>query len=366
MSAHAFARLALLVARRVHARGTGLVLLALAALLVWGAAPELDARSAPELHAAPELAAGLARQSCWIALLLAGATVLAHAAARGAHAWCGREASWVLAGRARGGALAAAATCGLALALGALLAVCAASAELAAARARTSPAGGTAWQHVRELPGPQELLLAGDAPLRWTIDDPRGRIPARARIRLCASGGPGAPSTECELRAERAGLHTSARVRVHGRTWIELELPSGAGPLELVFERGAGASWIALGARPSALIAPIASARLGSLRVAAHAGLALLALAALAFACGTRLRPTLACALCASAALPACFAQRGWQALPGAPLTRALAQLGQGLAPAWPSAAEAVRAALIVLAASIAAAAALRRGAYAP
>jgi len=364
VNAYAFAGLARLVASRALGPGARLALLALAAVLVLRAAPTLDARLAPELHAAPEVAAGLARQACWIALLLAGSLALAFGAARGAHAWCGREAGWALARRANGAALATAAACGFTLALAALLALCGASAELAAARAQR-PADGTAWQQLRELPGPREMLLAGDAPLRWTIEDPRARIPARARVRLCASGGPGAPSTECELRAERDGVRTSARARVHGRTWIELELPPGAGPLELAFERGEGASWIALGAAPSALLAPIASAQRGSLRVAAHAGLALLALAALAFACGARLRPGLALALCASAALPACFAEGAWSWLPAAPLARALTQLGQGLAPAWPSAAESARAAALVLAALCASALALRRGARA-
>jgi hypothetical protein len=366
MSAHAFVALAALVARRVFERGTLVLMLALAVLLVARAEPSADAHAASELHAAPAVAAGLARQACWIALLLSGSAVLAFSAARSAHAWCGPEAGWVLARRARGGALAAAALCGFALALLPLLAACFGSAELAAARAQSSsPANGTAWQQLRELPGPQALLLAGDAPLRWTIEDPRARIPERARIRLCASAGPGAPSTACELSARRAGAQTSTRARVHGRSWIELDVPPGAGALELVFQREAGASWIALGARTSALLAPIGSARAGSWRVAAHAGVALLALAALAFACGTRMNAGLALALCASVALPACFGERGWQWLPGAPLSDALAQLGQGVAPAWPGAAQCAQAAALVLAAALAAAAALRRGALA-
>jgi len=325
------ARLALRRALPPGLVATAVVLAAFFLATTWRPAPleaeallgSIDPRSA---------ASAIARQGLWAALLATLAPFLVARAALILPGWRRGEVDWLFASASTRTGLALSAYLGLAAAAAIFVVFDAAVAELAAGRA--GPGRALAARFATPT-----VLLAGDEPIVRGIDLGRSPAGAALRVRILLVGGGPAADLRLAVRAVAAdgAVHaTRARLATSGN--LEVTLPRSEGPFELSLERTGGESLVALERDGIELVTPVASERVGSLRLAARSWLALCAMLAVALGLGAWLSAPTAAIGALSLGLAALLAgSTVAPALPLASLKEALSLTGEGLAAPWPS-----------------------------
>jgi hypothetical protein len=308
------------------------VLLVLLALRDW--APPTTGLGAASAEEARRIANGLARQGIWSGVLILIVPILILRAARTVSAWREGDVEW-LACRATPRSTILVWTWLGSCAAG--LAVLAATGFVAEMRAGPSLPGA---QLAGRLGPPGSAWVEGRRALAWSVGDPRGRAPRGSRLRfeLALASGTG-PGAEVILRARRAppengpGLETRAAQRIGTRAAIEVELPPGAGAVDLWLECAQAEDRVLLMSRAGELLVPAASDRAAGWEILARASLALAAGLALALGLGAWMNASSATAAILALMLVAWMAPRPSAIWPGADLLDALAIAGHGRVP---------------------------------
>lgn len=279
----------------------------------------------------------------WTLGLAAALGLATWRAASLAATWRRGEGDWL--GARAPGRLAAlmAASAGLVLAawLGAL--AVAGAAELAAG------GGGPALRFERAMPGPALVLLPGDAPEAWLVEDPRGRLVDGSVVRLDLVVLPGAgPTASATLSLARNGAAPRAvDATVAGRGALRAPVPPGDGDLRLELTRSEDGAGLAVPEGGLSLLVPARGEREagGALLLRALPLLAAAVVLALGAGCWTS---TWTATLATWVSLLPLFLAEAAPPLPGRDLPRELALVGDGVVPAAPPAAGLLGAALVV------------------
>ncbi len=317
----AFARLA---ARRCAPPRT-LAILALSALaLVWS-----NRESALGLD--PAARDALARRELWAVLSALGAALLTHAAASLASDWRRRDVD------AFGGAPQSRATVALASWLGAWCVACALGAAMALV-CEARPEGPTLARELGRAPLETNASAWDEVRLQTRLAPPERAHSVELRLGMI----PLDVSADVELCARRGEAVRCVERRVSASTALRVELPAGAGDIELTLRRRAGGAVVFLARDEAIWLGAARSARWVSALTWLHLSLALGALLALAFALGARLPPVLAAASSLALTLPAWLGEHAlWSAAsPWGGWFNALDAVGRGSAPAAPGAAQ--------------------------
>lgn len=330
--------LALLALRRLLSRTFLLAALALAAL--W-TLQSFEVREATQ--AADEaLLRATRRESTWLIFALCLLPTCFWAAARVGERWFDGDRDWIGARAITHARFLFSTWCGLWLAAALVCLAIGVGSELAAG------GSGASARELATLDSPTLLLLEDEARGSWVLDEREGVLREGRELRLELRATPGAgPTARVRLSGRRvsSAKRTSMEAIVSGRTRVVLELPPGAGPLELELEKlGPGCGVLVL---PGALdlFEPIASERSGSVALVVRVLAWLGAWLAVALALGTWMRAATATVLTLAlqlplwslASSPSRVREVAAHLLPGLGLPRALALVGDGLAPALPS-----------------------------
>lgn len=316
----------LFVVRTASRVRLALLLLALALLAYVSPPAEWLLRIAEDAEQARH---AFALQTIWSgSLWLVIPIVLLHAA-RLPSRWRGVESGWIASrpnGRMR---VVCSAWLGTWFGATLLVGVVFVGAELGAGK--TSAA--TAWKHAGEFVGPARGIVPA-AGVHWTLDE--GEAGRLARIQVALAPGE-APFADARFTAQRGEHETHTEATLIARGELELELPSGTGPIEFELTRiGTGATLVVRDSRID-FFSPATSRFDASASIFAHAVLTLGALIAVALGLGSWLGTGYAFALLLSAWLGFWFQPGGASWLPGNALPGILAELHTGRAPLPPT-----------------------------
>ena len=311
-------------ARRIASPRLFAALLVVAFVLVVAGRPsELSLSAAADAALARR---GAQLDTVWLTTLLFLSPWMMFASALVSHRWRTREGEWIASrpGAAFGRALSG--WSGTTLGLSLLLAGIALVAETGSSAGAGEPLRAAGF-----VPGPAVGRLT-DEGKSFTIDAARARPGTRARVEVrLAPGGP--PRAGCSLIARRGTTETRASAVLHARGRLELELPRGSGPVELILASDEHDSRLFV-ARPTCeLFVPATSEHLASLAMLAHLVPLFAAWIALGIGIGTWMGPAFAGAVVGALWL------RGLEMFPASPgsgLSRALDVLREGRVPDGP------------------------------
>ena len=349
MSAAPRAALAALTARRLVGDGLWIAMLALGVL-------SAQARWAPDAALLPtgagtaaygRTAYALTLGGTWSLLLLAGGPWLLFRAAGVAPRWRRGELDWLASAPVTRGALTLSAGAGLALAaLGAslgLLALCG-----LAARAAGGPGSAPGQRLAAEFAAPQIVLVDAE-PVELSVDAPPGTEALEARVFPVGAAGHAAHGREghatggsasVRLAVERSGARRDATAPVGECTSLRVTVPDGSGPLRVALARAPGGPLVALDAGGLRALEPSPGALAAPLALFWRTLAALGGWCALALGLGAWMGARLAGLLTLSGLLLAWLRDDLATRSPLAGLDRALAVVGEGLAPAGVTASE--------------------------
>jgi hypothetical protein len=282
------------------------------------------------------IARGLAREGAWVAVLIGILPLLVVRAARLVPRWRAGEGDW-LGSRALGRpAIAASTFVGTFAGAAGLLAATCAVIELS-----TGEAGST-LRRSGSIPLPAAAWITPETPLVVTVPSSKALARStpgdldkgtRARVEL-AFGDAAGSAAEIVLLARRSDREIVRRARLATHGTVEVELPLGEGPLEIVITAPLAGSRAYLVTGEIELWTPEASERAGSRAVIARLLPAVLAWIALAFGLGAWMSAASAtwAVVAAWTAIWLSDARPAW--LPGADLWEALDTVGAGRVPA--------------------------------
>lgn len=318
--------------RRSLGPWTALAVVALAALLAaadWTPAALSHAPGAGERELAA-LGRGLRRQAVWGGALLFLIPALAFHGAGLVGRWRAGEGDWLGSSPARPLGALVASWAGIALGGLAPLGATAALAEFACrgggpTLARTWSGGPADAVHLEPRLENGQTFKCG-LELGATVEG------ARLAVRLRPSIG-AAPTTDARVSLTRDGVEREARVRLATRTWVEVELVSGPGPVVLAVENLGPGAMAVMDGESFALWSPGGAEGRASLGLLARGALAVAVTSALAVGFGAWVGAATAGlgALCALLVATAFLgAPRAW---PGADLARALDPVSLGRLP---------------------------------
>lgn len=283
----------------------------------------------------------LRREGAWAVLAITLLPFVVHRAACAIPRWRAGEIDWLAKSPAPRAAVIAAAACGIATGVIAVLVGIAAVAELSAWSAGGDRSDPQRRISSSRLEGP--CVLDGREPARWTVERPRGA--RRARVELAYVPLDVFADVEMAVRDPRSGERRSTVARVTARTSIAVDAPADVDSAQIELElRRLGGGGIALLAEARVdWLGPAPSARLASLSLFAHAALAALAAAAIAFGLGSWMGPMLATGSTVSLALlGALVGPRAAALWPTMAFVEALDIAGRGVVPEAPGAATAL------------------------
>lgn len=326
------AALARLAARRCLPTSTRWILVAAGAALVWSARS-----AAPSLE--PSARDALERHERWFALGAFAAALMLHRAACLALDWRRRDAD------AFGGAPRSRSQIALASWLGAWTAACVVSVFVAVlAEART--AGASLERELGRVPIIADAAAADQVRLRALLEAPTNARWIELELGFIATD----VTADVTLSARRGAAERSAQQRVSSRTRMRVEVPPGAGPVELTLVRSAGRAVVFLTGGEALWLGAAVSPRWASASAVSHWWLAFAAWTAVAFALGAYLPPTLAALTALALAVPAWFGEHpAWSTWsPWGALPSAFEALGRGVTPAPPALTHAAGAAVCI------------------
>ncbi len=309
----------------------GVVLFALAALLVAGTASWAPTAGALEELIDEELARALTRQGVWVAALVLLIPVLVFRAAASVAGWRRGEVDWMASSPTARHTLLLSTWAGTVAAGALVVGACGIVAEVAAG-------SGAETVRLKERTNvPRVVLVEEDALEHWTVNAPRVGE-ARLRVYLVA-GGPGA---EVRLALERdGGGRSEVTRRIAGRTELRAALPDGEGPVRVSLGRVGAGAIVALDPRGLDLLVPARHEWLASSQLFVGTWLALCAWLALALGFGAWVSGPIAAT--AVVAVTALTWSRATPGLPWSGLPEALALVGERIVPPTrPPAAEAL------------------------
>jgi len=153
------------------------------------------------------------------------------------------------------------------------------------AMATLGTTGTTATRLVRSADTPQMIRVAAGSSHRFLLEGLEQAQSLRLRVMPVAGGE--SPTTHCSVTLARPSEQHSATARVFSRTWIEVDLPRGTGPLRVTVTNDGDGDLALLSGRSIELWAAAADSRWVSLDLVLRALLALAAGLALAIGLGS-------------------------------------------------------------------------------
>jgi hypothetical protein len=253
-------------------------------------------------------ARGLLREGAWTFLAIGLIPLLVLRAARIVSVWRAGELEWLASRGTSRGTVLVSTWIGTWAGGAALLALSCLAIEMRAGTADRS------------------FQRAGDASL---ASAPPG---SRARVEIGLVSGAGS-AAEVELRARRGSEERTSRVRVSSGGAIEVEIPPGAGPVELALACTDSAASAVVASSPVEVWVPCASDRAAGAELLLRILVAFAGWSALALGLGAWMSAPIAAAAILAAWIPAWLAgsKPGW--LPGADLWDAIRVAGTGRVP---------------------------------